>query len=429
MAFAPRKGLRKHSGACVVTKTDLLFGEHVTQSGICSVCMREGKCEIGRKAREGTPLYPEPFGIAQFGAEKILPNIEDIQIIPELWGNGVWFNEVSTEVKIGGFKALAPIVSTGLGSTKVASDIGKIISAGCAAAGIPRVIGENVLVTFGENGLKELIDAYKSAQRGYGAIIVQINANEHKLGLDEIAVRLGADAIEMKIGQGAKQGLGGEIQFDDPVAAEKYKKAGYHVVQRGKVFDRHAYPGDLSEDGLRKTLIQYANHGKPIWVKTGLGHGLLKLIEVLDKIKTEQGIPLNSLTIDGFGGGTGMSPWHIMNECSIPSGSVFSALGRRPKFDLLLAGGYSDGASIAKGIMLGADGIALGRSMIIAAFSNKETGIQNFVKALRDEIQMICATQKVRSVTELKNKRGNLFALSTAAGKMFGLPTEPKNVL
>jgi glutamate synthase domain-containing protein 2 len=149
---------------------------------------------------------------------------------------------------------------------------------------------------------------------------------------------------------------------------------------------------------------------------------------MLDRIKKEQGIPLKCLTVDGFGGGTGMSPWLVMNETSIPSGSLFSALRNKPDFDIVLAGGYNTGFDVAKGMMLGANGIAMGRAFLIAAVE-KEKGIINYVKALEEELQIACAIQRVNTVDSLTGRRKNLYALSEEAEKMFGISRKNEDIL
>ena len=427
--YADLEGMRFHKNACMITGTKLFSPDHAAMSGLCANCIMCGMCEVGQKAKTGRTLFPGPFGTTQFGAEKRIPNMEDLQIMPELYGEGLFFTDTSSEVTLGGVKCTVPLVIAGMGSTKVASDKNDELTIGAAKAGIPRVLGENYLITFGEEKLKHTIDIYKKNQKeGFGAIAIQINANEHKLGLAKLAAEWGADVIEFKLGQGAKQGLGGEIQFEGEEMAEKFKKAGYLVIKKedGK-YERHAFPGTLTSESLRETLKEYASYGKPIWVKTGMGIGIIKLIEELDKIKKEEDLPIEMLTIDGFGGGTGMSPWLVMNEMNMPSGALFAVLKKRPSFDIILAGGYSTGFDAAKAMMLGADGVAMGRPFLIAA--KQENGIENFCKALSEELRMTAVTQKVDTVSKIVGKKKALFALSREARDMFGITNEPKDVL
>ncbi|MCW1296504.1 MAG: alpha-hydroxy-acid oxidizing protein [Candidatus Parvarchaeota archaeon] len=419
------KGLRRHLNAELATKTKLAFAEHATTSGICSTCAREGMCEIGYKARTGRTLFPEPFGTHQFGAEKRIPGLEEIQILPELFGKGQFFNNVKTEVKIGSFECSLPIAVAAIGSTKVASDIAVEISKGAALAGIPRVIGENVLATFGKEGLKKMIQSFLDNYKDKGAIIVQANFHDQKMKVPEIAVELGAHAVELKFGQGAKQNLGGEIKFERKEDVEKYKKYGYLVVEnQDNTYQRHSFPGDITEESLRETLIRYSALDVPIWIKISVGRDIVKFIELCNDIKRKENIPLECITVDGHGGGTGMSPWLIMEETNMPSIIILQHIQKiKPKFDVLVAGGFTNGVDVAKAMMMGASGVAMGRAMIIAASVAKENGILNFTKAIREELQMISTVLRCDNVNKIKNKRENLIALSKDAAELFGLRT------
>lgn len=428
--YSQQRGLRRHTNADIVTKTKLVYPDHASQAGICSLCAREGSCEIGKKAKEGRTLFPEPFGSHQFGAEKRLPNLEDLQILPELFGDGVIFKQVDTETEIGGFEVKAPLIVAGLGSTKVAHTQGEFLAKGAAKAGIPMVIGESVLPSYGRAGLKARMKPYDENRTKFGALVVQGNGHDIAQRVFEEAKSLGADAIEIKLGQGAKQGLGGEVTITGDKEAKRYEKLGYFMIKNPDgTYQRHANPGSIKEEELRDLMIKKANLNLPIWVKVGIGRGILKLISMLDRIKKEQGIPLKCLTVDGFGGGTGMSPWLVMNETSIPSGALFSALRTKPDFDIVLAGGYNTGFDVAKGMMLGSNGVAMGRAFLIAASSEKEKGVLNFVKAVQEELSMVCAIQRVSSVEGLIGRRKNLYALSEEAEKVFGIPRKNEEIL
>jgi hypothetical protein len=425
------KGLRRHYNADVTTNTKLSFPEHSSSSGMCSICIKCGQCEIAQKAKTGRTPFPSPFGKAQFGAEKRLPDINDIQILAEMWGESTFFVDVKTDVNIGGFQSSVPVVIAALGSTKVASSGADILSEGAALAGIPRVVGENVFATFGKEGLKKMIQPYLDNYQNKGAILVQANIIDQKLGVPEMAVEMGAHGIELKLGQGAKQGLGGEIRFKEKDAVERYKKYGYLVLEHGDgSYERHVYPGDITKEGLRNLLIKYSDLNVPLWVKVGVGRGVIELIEELQRIKNEENIPLKCVTVDGHSGGTGMSPWLIMNETCLSSLSILPMVREmKLDFDVLVAGGLTSGVDIAKAIMLGADGAAMGRAMIIAAAANGSKGIVNFVKAIREELQMIATIQRVKEVSKLKNRLNNLIALTEEAGRMFGIESDSKKVL
>lgn len=435
--YSYERGLRRHYNADIVTRTRLSFGQHAGPGGICSICIMCGNCEIGKQAKDAKPHFPEPFG-NQFGAEKILPNIEDLQIMPELYGENIIFEKVKTDCELGGFKVKMPLSCASMGSTKVAHDRGTELAKGCARAGIPMGIGENVVITHGKKGLRDRMQPYLDNYKKHGALIVQANMHDQKMGVFELAKSYGAHAIELKLGQGAKQGLGGEITFSGEKAAQKYRKYDYTIIKNPDgTYQRHAMPGSLSDEELRDTVLKYAKLDLPIWIKISIGKGLLHFLKTVDELNEEHGSLVKCVTVDGFGGGTGMSPWLVMNEHSLPSGSIFSVLDFKPNFDILLAGGYASGADVAKGMMLGAKGISMGRPLLIAVNTpNEKTkkplgakGIVNYTTAIKKELQMVCATQKISEICELAGKKDTLFSLSNEAENMFGVNKLTRKVL
>jgi len=154
-----------------------------------------------------------------------------------------------------------------------------------------------------------------------------------------------------------------------------------------------------------------------------MGRGIIDLIKYISDLKKEENLPVEAITIDGFGGGTGMSPWLIMNETGIPSCAIFKEIDDTGKIgiDLIVSGGICEGTDIAKAIMLGADGVAIGRAFLIAAQTNKENGVVNFVSAIKEELQMVCAVLRKKKLIEIKGLRKNLFAISQDAKEIFGL--------
>jgi len=255
-----------------------------------------------------------------------------------------------------------------------------------------------------------------------GGVVVQANPVDQKLRVPETAVKLGAHGIELKIGQGAKQGLGGEIKFFDVKDVKKYEGYGYMVIPRKDgSFERHTPPGSLSKENLRELLIKYSALEVPIWIKIGVGRDIIKFLKLCQKIKKKDKVLLQAVTIDGHGGGTGMSPWILMNEICLPSISILSKVSNMNfDFDVLVAGGFANGVDVAKALMLGADGVAMARPMIISSVNGSD-GIVNYVKSMKEELQMVAATQRLNSVKKLKNRRNNLVALSPESAILFNL--------
>ncbi|MEM0372495.1 MAG: alpha-hydroxy-acid oxidizing protein [archaeon] len=428
--YNAQKGLRRHTNADITTNTKLEAPEHATPSGMCSVCIMCGECEIGKKAKTGQTLFPEPFGM-QFGGEKRMPDLNDLQILPELFGKEVFFSEVRTETVLGGFKSKAPIVVAAMGSTKVASAHGKALAEGAALAGIPIVIGENMPATHGKAGMKERIKPFLDAYDGkHGAVIQQGNCVDIKNKVFETALELGCHGVEVKLGQGAKQGLGGEIKFESKEDAVKYAKMEYHIEKNADgTFQRHTPTGAMDEKTLTELLLKAKDVRVPVWVKIGMGRGIIQVIDLLEKIKKKERVNITCLTIDGHGGGTGMSPWLVMNEMGVPSASAMSAIKKKPSFDILLAGGLTTGFDVAKGMMLGAKGASLGRPFLIAANSNGSKGVANYVNALKIELQMAAAVLRCSSCEAMIGRKKNLIALDAHAREMLGIPNNSKEVL
>lgn len=429
-SYPELKGLRRHNIGCLVTGTNVVNPQHASPSGLCAVCMKEGMCEIGKKAKTGRTVFPEPFGIAQFSSEKRLPFLTDIQILPQITGKEIIFRNVETTSNIGGFKCEAPLSIAAMGSTIVAHKHGKELAEGAAQAGIPVTVGENVFITYGKKGLKDRIKPYLDNYHRRGAVGVQVNANEFKLDVGKIGVELGAQYVELKLGQGCKMGLGGEIKFKSAKDAARYKKMGITILKSKEGYERHCSPGGISENSLEKMLLKFKSLRVPIWIKIAVGAGIVDTLKYLQKIKKKEKVNIKCITIDGFGGSTGMSPWLIMNEVGVPSWTIFNAIDKKKfDFDIMLTGGFTNGIEVGKGMMLGADAIAMGRTFLIAANVNKAKGVVNYIESVKEELQMLCATQRVSKVELLKDRRENLFALSKEAADLFGLETDVKKLL
>ena len=134
-----------------------------------------------------------------------------------------------------------------------------------------------------------------------------------------------------------------------------------------KSFARHSRLGgtnldsvDLVREDFMKTVDYLRKIGfKRISLKTG-SYGMEELAMA---IKFATDAKLDLLTIDGSGGGTGMSPWNMMQSWGVPSinlhskayeyASILAAQGKRV-VDLSFAGGFALEDSIFKGIALGA---------------------------------------------------------------------------
>jgi glutamate synthase domain-containing protein 2 len=414
---------RVNSSAATLTK-NRTEGSVVPASGMCVTCVDGciGMCEIGKSAFRGHEvIYPQPFGVITAAAEKTYPvDYSHFNIMGTAVGaHGIEadsdkaiFPAVNLEVKFGhdsGIKFRCPWIIPGIGSTNIAKNNWEGLAIGSALAGTGLTIGENVVgmdpqAVF-KNGrvvdtadLKRRVSLYKDHMRdGYGAIIVQANVEDTRLGVQEYAIeKLGVSIVELKWGQGAKD-IGGEVKINDLKKAQILYERGYIVLpnptdpnvikayEHGafREFERHSRVGMVEEEGFAKRVEELRKAGaKYVFLKTGAYRpaDLARAVAWAVKYK------LDLLTVDGAGGGTGMSPWRMMNEWGVPPVELHSLLysyarklaDKGKKIPALcVAGGFTFEDQIFKGIALGAPFVKLvgmARSPIAAAMVGKTIG-------------------------------------------------------
>ncbi len=393
-------------------------------SGMCVTCVDGciGMCEIGKSAYRGHEvIYPQPFGVITTAAEKNYPvDYSHFNIMGTAVGahgieadsNKAIFPNVNLEVTVGHDKKIKfryPWIIPGIGSTDVAKNNWEGLAIGSALAGTGLTIGENVVGmdsgSVMEKGrvietidMKRRVSLYKDFQReGYGAIIVQANVEDTRIGVQEYAIeKLGVECVELKWGQGAKD-IGGEVKIRSLAKARMLYERGYIVLpnpmdpfvekafERGNFseFERHSRVGMVTEESFAQRIDELRKIGaKYIFLKTGAYRpaDLARAVAFASKYK------LDMLTVDGAGGGTGMSPWRMMNEWGIPPVELHSLLyeyakrlsaqGRQVPA-LTVAGGFTFEDQIFKGLALGAPYVKLvgmARSPIAAAMVGKTIG-------------------------------------------------------
>ncbi len=401
------------------------------ESGLCTLCRADckGKCEtwlsslVGRKA-----LYPRDFGEITSGsanvtAEGVAYNSLRIQGyaygakgLPEGVTNSPddsIFPNVNIETSFGGeikTKCKVPIMTGALGSTFIAAKYWDSFAVGAAIAGIPIVVGENVVGVDKKsefaNGkissapeLDRRVDTFLKYYDGYGAIIVQMNVEDTRNGVaDYIINKYGHDVIiELKWGQGAKC-IGGEIQVKSIEYAKFLKDRGYIVdpnpyeptVEAGyksgaiTSFARHSRLGGTDLDSVAQvhdSFMESVDYLRKIGFKRiSLKTGAYGMEALAMSIKFSAEAKLDLLTIDGSGGGTGMSPWNMMEHWGVPSINLHAKTYEYCKIldeqgikvpDISLAGGFAREDHIFKGLAIGAPYnklICMGRAPMIPGY-------------------------------------------------------------
>lgn len=401
----------------------------VPQSGLCSRCVDGcvGNCEVFQAAFRGRELiYPGPFGTVTAGGDKDYPvdyshlNIQGYALGGSGLPQGVQANpdtctfpSVDIRTEYGWDRKVrmaAPVFTGALGSTEIARKNWEHFAVGAALAGITAVCGENVCgidpeLKLNANGkitlspdMDRRIEVYRRYHRGLGEILVQMNVEDTRLGVAEYVIdKHGLDTIELKWGQGAKC-IGGEIKVDSLQRALELQRRGYlvtpdpsnPVIQAAfadgaiREFERHSRLGFVGEDDFLAECDRLRGLGfKRITLKTG-AYGLRELAMAL---KWGSKAKIDLLTIDGAPGGTGMSPWRMMEEWGVPSIYLHSAAtefadklaaqGERVP-DLAFAGGFSAEDHIFKAIALGSPhvkAVCMGRAMMIPGMVGKNIAI------------------------------------------------------
>ncbi len=418
------------------------------ESGLCTLCMSncKGKCEIWMASLKGRKmLYPRSFGEITAGSSNVtsmglgyhalriqgyaygahgltkgLTNNPDDCIFPNVNIQTEFGHEHKTKCKL-------PIMTGALGSTFIAAKYWNSFAAGAAISGIPIVVGENVvgvdLKSDIKNGkilsapeLDRRINTFLKYYDGHGAIIVQMNVEDTRNGVAEYVIEKYGDKIiiELKWGQGAKD-IGGEIQVTSIEYAKFLKDRGYIVdpdpydpsVQAAfesraiTSFARHSRLGgtDLKNpEEVKKSFMDSVAHLRKIgFKKITLKTGSYGMEALAMSIRYAADAKLDLLTIDGSGGGTGMSPWNMMEHWGVPSLALHSKTYEYCQIlekkgikvpDISFAGGFAREDHIFKAIALGSPYVklvCLGRAPMIPGFLG--SNIEGVLKpAMRAEL-------------------------------------------
>jgi glutamate synthase domain-containing protein 2 len=222
-------------------------------------------------------------------------------------------------------------VVPGLGSTAVAKNNWEGLAMGTAISGCILTIGENVCGMDDDSiiendrivkspDMERRIKLYRDWKLdGYGDIVVQFNVEDTKLGVPEyVLTKLGVETVELKWGQGAKD-IGGEVKLKSIEKARSMKAKGYIVLPDPETaeaeeayklggireFERHSRIGMVTEEGFAAAVKELRDMGaKRVFLKTGA----YRPVDLARAVKYASDNKIDMLTVDGAGGGTGMSP-------------------------------------------------------------------------------------------------------------------------
>jgi len=210
----------------------------------------------------------------------------------------------------------------------------------------------------GEGGMHEAIYPYQDHT------IVQIASG--RFGVDIDYLERGA-AIEIKVGQGAKPGIGGHLPGEKvcaDVSCTRMIPLGSDAISPAPHHDIYSIE-DLAQ--LVRSLKEATNWEKPVFVKIAAVHNVAAIAAGIARSSAD------AVVIDGFKGGTGAAPKVFRDNVGIPIEAAVAAVdqklndqGIRNEVSIIASGGLRNSGDLAKSIALGADAVYIGTASLIA---------------------------------------------------------------
>lgn len=215
-----------------------------------------------------------------------------------------------------------------------------------------------ILYNCGEGGLHESLYSYGDNT------VIQVASG--RFGVHSGYLDSGA-AIEIKIGQGGKPGIGGHLtgaKIDKEISKTRMIPEGFDAISPAPHHDIYSIE-DLRQ--LVDVLKEGTDYKKPIIVKVAAVHNISSIVSGIARSGAD------IIAIDGFRGGTGAAPLRIKDNVGIPIELALAACdqrlreeGIRDNVSLVVGGSIRHSADIIKAIALGADAVYLGTSALIA---------------------------------------------------------------
>lgn len=262
----------------------------------------------------------------------------------------------------------------------------------------------------GEGGIlpEEMENAYK--------YIFEYVPNRYSVNEDNLR---NADAIEIKIGQATKPGLGGQLQ-GEKVTLEIAEIRGKPLGQ--DIHSPATFPGIDTREDLNDLVedLRKRSGGKPIGLKFAAGR-------IEDDLEYALYAEPDYITIDGRGGSTGASPKLVRDATSVPT---IYALSRARRYldemgsdiSLTITGGLRVSSDFAKALAMGADAVAIGTAAMIAAACQQyricdtgdcPVGVATQDDELRKRLKIETASKRVENFLRVCNDELETFARIT----------------
>ncbi len=239
-----------------------------------------------------------------------------------------------------------------------------------------------------------------------------------------------ADAIEIKIGQGTKPGMGGHLpgeKVTEEIAALRGKKPGEDIQSPSKFAELNTKE-DLKE---MVTMLRNRSDGRPIGIKIAAGR-IERDLEFCVFAEPD------FITIDGRGGATGSSPLFLREATTVPT--IYALYRARKYLDsvksdisLVITGGLRISADVAKALAMGADAVAVASAALIAAAcqqyricgsGNCPVGIATQNPALRERLKVEQSAQRVANYLNVTLAELKSFARITGHSSVHDLSVD-----
>ena len=194
--------------------------------------------------------------------------------------------------------------------------------------------------------------------------IVQVASG--RFGVHPDYLQAGA-AIEIKIGQGAKPGIGGHLpgqKNTGDISKTRMIPEGSDAISPAPHHDIYSIE-DLRQ--LVFSLKEATQYKKPVCVKVSAVHNISAIASGIARSGAD------IIAIDGFRGGTGAAPTRIRDHVGIPVELALAAVderlrneGIRDNVSIVVSGSIRNSTDIVKAIALGADAVYIGTAALIA---------------------------------------------------------------
>ncbi|MDX8050969.1 glutamate synthase-related protein [Lentzea sp. BCCO 10_0798] len=355
----------------------------------------------------------EVFGQGSSGAEVVADELDAARLVPPVFmplrleklidlGREPLQSDVDLTTAVGGFTSALPVFLSAFGSTRIgSSEVSVAASRQAGALGIPMVIGENVVPVTGyrrepaaTTGMLARVRAYlDEAGPSLGGVVVQQSTEDADAEVwnlvysDPAAEPLlasGRLGFELKVGQGAKPGLGGLTVLDRATAARVSEQFAIDDLWSGPGVLRSGSPGTFTDEILRQQ-IRFMRNNFPrarIWVKLHPGR------DVAQAAACAWEAGADAVTVDGAEGGTGWAPRAFLDHVGLPLAECLRRIGT-PSGCLLATGRMWEGGRAVKALALGATAVGLGRAALTAVDTDPEHGLRRLVECLAFEVQLL----------------------------------------